>query len=888
MAREPRQLAEHVLKANHELLSFNRGIVSPLLMGRADVQRVALSAATQTNFMPRTLGPMSLRPGLQYLGATASNAAAKHIPFVYSITDTGLIEVTDYLVRVRMADALVTRASVATAIANGTFTSDLTSWTAADEGSASSVWLTGGYMSLQGTGTSAAIRRQTVTVAGGDVGVVHALNITVTRGPVTLRVGSSSGGDEYITEVALNTGRHSLAFTPTGTSVYIALQTRLKYPVLVDSIAIASSGVMSLVAPWPAAYLGRIRYAQSGDVVFVDCDGVRPMRIVRRGTGSWSVEDLISNLGPFRNVNLTETTVTASALTGLITLTASTPIFKSTHVGGLFKLKSDGQAVTQTASAQNTFTNSIKVTGVGAARTFGLTITGTWAGTVTLQRSVDGTTWKDVVPYIVNASTTLDDGLDNQIIYYRLGIKTGGYTSGSAVMDLVYATGSIYGIARVSAFTSSTVVTAFVVQDLGSAVAVTGWSEGSWSDYRGHPSACALREGRLWHVGKDKFWASVVDDFANNDAEYVGDAGPINRSIGDGPVDRMSWLISSLNLMAGGGGAEFLARSTTLEEGITPFNFNVRPTTTLGSYGVDADMLDQSILFIDRSGTRLIELTPNGSGYSASDLTQIYPEALLPYVVDIAVQRRPDARVHCVLSNGTVRVLVYNKLEDQRAWVTVTTSGTVEEVIVLPGTEEDAVYYVVNRTVNSATVRYLEKWALESACVGGNVNKQADAFGTYSGAATTSIPAAHLVGATCSVWADGLDVGPLVATAGTITLTTAAANVVYGLPYTGQFKSVKLAQSGIALSSRKRVNKIGVLLVNTHAQGLKYGPDFSTLDDLPAVEAGAAVTATGIWSDYNYDHIAFNGTYTVDSRLCLQAASPRPCTVLACVIELEI
>lgn len=856
-------------------------------MGRVDVQRIALSAATQTNFMPRTLGPMSLRPGLQYLGATASNAAAKHIPFIYSITDTGLLELTDYLVRVRMADTLVTRAAVSTAIANGQFTTDLISWTGADEGTAVSAWLTGGYLSLLGTGISAAIRAQTVTIIGGDSGIVHALNVVVTRGPVTLRVGSTNGGDEYITEVDLNTGQHSLAFTPTGT-FYVRLQNRLKYPVLVDSVAISSSGVMSLAAPWPAAYLGRIRYTQSGDVVFADCDGIRPMRIVRRGTGSWSVEDLISNRGPFRNVNLTETTITASALTGLITLTASKAIFRSTHVGGLFKLKSDGQAVTQTASAQNTFTNSIKVTGVGAARTFGLTITGTWAGTVTLQRSVDNTTWKDVVPYIVNASTTLDDGLDNQIVYYRLGIKTGGYTSGSAVMDLVYATGSIYGIARVSAFTSSTVVTAFVVQDMGSAAAVTEWSEGSWSDDRGFPSACVLREGRLWHVGKDKFWASVVDDFANNDAQYVGDSGPINRSIGDGPVDRMSWLKSSLNLMAGGGGAEFLARSTMLEEGLTPFNFNVRPTTTLGSYGVDAALMDQSIVFIDRSGTRLIELAPNGGGYSAMDLTQDYPEALLPYVVGIAVQRRLDTRIHCVLSNGTVRVLVYNKLEDQRAWVTVTTSGTVEEVIVLPGTEEDAVYYVVNRTINAGTVRYLEKWALESACVGGNVNKQADAFGTYSGVATTSIPAAHLVGATCSVWADGLDVGPLVATAGTITLATAAANVVYGLVYTGQFKSVKLAQSGVALSSRKRVNKIGVLLVNTHAQGLKYGPDFNTLDDLPAVEAGATVTATGIWSDYNYDHIAFNGTYTVDSRLCLQAASPRPCTVLACVIELEI
>lgn len=874
-------------KDNHEILAFNRGVVSPLLMARADVQRVALSAETQTNFMPRALGPMSLRPGLKYIGATASNNAAKHIPFIYSITDTALLEITDYLLRVRVSDTLVTRASVSTAISNGTFTSDLTGWTDNDEGSAVSQWLTGGYMSLQGTGTSAAIRDQTVTIIGGDSGVVHALNVVVTRGPVTLRVGSTSGGDEYVAEVELNTGHHSLAFTPTGT-FYVRLKTYKEYPVLVDSCTIAGSGTMTLTAPWPAAYLGRVRSTQSGDVVFVACDGVRPQRIVRRGAGSWSLEDYVSDLGPFRNENLTDATITASALTGLITLTASRPTFRSTHVGGLFKLKSDGQAVTQTASAENTFTNAILVEGTGAARTFGLTITGTWAGTITLQRSVDNTTWKDVTTYTVNASTTLDDALDNQSVYYRLGFKTGEYTSGTAVMDLVYAAGSIIGIARVSAYTSATSVTAFVVQDMGSASAVTGWAEGAWSDYRGWPSACALREGRLWFVGKDKFWASVVDDFANHETEYVGDAGPINRSIGEGPVDRMAWLVSSLNLVAGGGGAEFIARSDTTDVAITPFTFNVRPTTNLGSYGIDAEMLDQGILFVDRSGTRLIQLSPEGNGFSATDLNVLSPEILEPYVVDIAVQRHPDTRVHCVRSDGTVAVLVYNKLEDVKAWVLVETDGDVEEAIVLPGTVEDEVYYVVKRTINSATVRYLEKWALESQCEGGTLNRQADSFIYISQASSTAVSGlTHLEGESVVVWADGVYAGAFTVASGAITLTTAAAEIIVGLTYTARFKSTKLAQSGAALIARKRVAHLGVLLQNTHASGLQYGPDFSTLDDLPLIEEGTTQDTDGIWADYNYDHFAFNGTYSVDSRVCLQATAPKPCTVLACVIEME-
>ena len=78
---------------------FNRGLISPLALARTDIERTALSAETMTNWMPRNLGSMSLRPGSKYIGATASNNAAKFIPFIYSQSDTALVEITDVLMR---------------------------------------------------------------------------------------------------------------------------------------------------------------------------------------------------------------------------------------------------------------------------------------------------------------------------------------------------------------------------------------------------------------------------------------------------------------------------------------------------------------------------------------------------------------------------------------------------------------------------------------------------------------------------------------------------------------------------------------------------------------------------------------------------------------------
>lgn len=873
-----------------ELLSFNRGIISPLLMARVDVPRVALSAETQNNMVPRAMGAMSLRPGLEYKGATASNAASKHIPFIYSNSDTALIEITGGTIRFRVSDTLVTRpAGVTSAITNGEFTSNVNSWTDADETGATSSWLTGGYLSLLGTGTSAAIRYQLVTLAGS--GIVHGLRVVVQRGPVSVRIGTSIGGEEYFEETELHTGTHSLAFTPSQ-NFYVQLQSRSEYPALVESVAIEAAGVMTLPNAFIAAELDYIRYAQSGDVVYIAAHDVQlgPIQIVRYGTDSWGTMFIPANKGPFRSPNTTDNTITASALTGLITLTAAKPLFKSTHEGALFRLTSYGQAVSQSAGAQNTFTGEVKITAAGTGRALGLTISGTWAGTVTLQRSfgVSGN-WVDVTTYTTNASTTLDDSLDNQIVYYRLGIKTGAYTSGTATLQLVHAGGSITGIARVSAYTSSTVVTAYVLQDMGATTATDDWAEGAWSDYRGWPSAVRLREGRLWFVGKDRFWGSVVDDFANFDQDYPGDAGPVSRSIGEGPVDSIRWLSSAAgNLIAGGEGAEFLARSSTQEEPITPTNFNVRPTTSMGSANVDAVTLDDGILFVDRSGARLYEYTLDGGKYVANDLTSITPEVTEATIVNVAVQRRPDTRVHCVLNDGTVAMLIYSKIEEVRAWVTIETDGDIEEVIVLPGSVEDTVYYVVARSINGSTVRYLEKWALMDECVGATVNKQADAFYYYSGASTATISGlTHLEGESVVCWANGLDQGTFTVSSGAITLSSAVTSAVVGLTYTGRFKSTKLANSGVSLIARKRITHIGVLLTDTHAQGLTYGPDFDTLYDMPQIEAGTTVTQTGIWANYNYDHIPFKGSYTVDSRLCLQATAPRPCTVLACIIEMD-
>lgn len=78
--------------------------------------------------------------------------------------------------------------------------------------------------------------------------------------------------------------------------------------------------------------------------------------------------------------------------------------------------------------AQNTFTDAVRLEGY-----FNISLSGTWVATVTVQRSIDNSTWVDVKTYTLNAEEV---GFEPEFMWYRVGVKTGAYTSGTVVVRL--------------------------------------------------------------------------------------------------------------------------------------------------------------------------------------------------------------------------------------------------------------------------------------------------------------------------------------------------------------------------------------------------------------------------------------------------------------------
>lgn len=80
------------------------------------------------------------------------------------------------------------------------------------------------------------------------------------------------------------------------------------------------------------------------------------------------------------------------------------------------------------AAAENTWSDPIRIMG-----SFNLSISGTFSATVTVQRSEDGTTWRNVDTWTAPSEEV---GYDPILNYYRVGVATGGYTSGTAVASM--------------------------------------------------------------------------------------------------------------------------------------------------------------------------------------------------------------------------------------------------------------------------------------------------------------------------------------------------------------------------------------------------------------------------------------------------------------------
>jgi hypothetical protein len=124
-----------------------------------------------------------------------------------------------------------------------------------------------------------------------------------------------------------------------------------------------------------------------------------------------------------------------------------------------------------------------------------------------------------------------------------------------------------------------------------------------------------------------------------------------------------------------------------------------------------------SALYLETHQDSVLDLVPVQTsaglgGYEGFELSVFSNHLFDGYtIVDWAYARRPFGVVWCVRSDGALLGLTYVREFGIWAWHRHDTDGAVENIIAVPEGREDAVYMVVNRTINGATARYIERMA---------------------------------------------------------------------------------------------------------------------------------------------------------------------------------
>jgi len=456
------------------------------------------------------------------------------------------------------------------------------------------------------------------------------------------------------------------------------------------------------------------------------------------------------------------------------------------------------------------------------------------------------------------------------------------------------------GYGKITARTSTTVVTIEILEDMGSTSASTDWSLGAFSDTTGHPSCVTFFEQRLVFAATlsqpQTLFFSKSGDYENMDENRGGtiaDDDAIIYTIASNQVNAIRFMTATRTLIVGTAGGEFTVSGGTVDTAITPTNILIKKQSNHGSANLDAIAAGNATLFLQRAKRKVRELAYNFDvdGYIAPDMTILAEHITEGGITQMAYQQEPNQIVWMVRADGQLIGFTYQREQQVTAWHRQVFGGSFdsgsaicESVAVIPtDNSEYQVWVIIKRTIDSSTVRYIEYLNNFDFDETDNTSFNfLDSQLSYSGSATTTISGLdHLEGETVSVLANGATHPNKTVSSGAITLDRSSTNVKVGLGYTSLLQTMRLdagSQNGTSQAKTKRIFDITLRLYET--VGVEVGPDLNNMERIPfRSSANPMDQAIPVYTGDK--EVEFRGNYETDGFIYVRQNQPLPLTVLS-------
>ena len=666
------------------------------------------------------------------------------------------------------------------------------------------------------------------------------------------------------------------------------------------------TNIYEVITPYDKADIFDLHFQQINDVVYITNANYAVRKLTRISDINWVLEEVVFDSPPFLDENTTTTTITPSATSGNITLTASASIFQSGHVGSYWQLTHDRPAnQIEIAITGNGTSSTIPIRGQWDYRT-----TGTWTATFAIERSYDGgTTWERVL-HLVGISenfTSSDNNETTNEALFRIKIENWSAGSGRAIISCTSS--PVVGIAKVTGYTSGTAVSATVISSFYSTSATTAWREGAWSAVRGYPRTLTFFEQRLIFGGTTyearTVWASTIGDY--EDFEYgTAEDSAFKFTLGSGRYDAIQWMLPHTRLLIGTAGDEWSCGDGSGGDALSALNPRAFRQASRGSSSVQAVLANDSALFVQNSGKRIHEMiyTFDKDGYSTPDLSE-FAEHITGNgkIVQIAFQQTPFPKLWAVTNEGDLLSMTFEREQNiVGAWAKHPTQGLVESVCVAPNhnTGDDDVWIVVKRTnvasIPSFTSRYIE--VIESA----NWEDIKDAIYVdsayiYDGPPVDSVTVIRFASQYVSVLADGAPIpDQQVPLSGLITLPPGTSKAIIGLKYESILKPMRLDVDPIVGPTQglnRRIHELSIRFFKTI--GCEFG-DGEEIDDVTGLIKWRNLSFRDTSHDMDESPPLFTGEKDIEAfgnwgregTIILKQTQPLPWTVLAIIAKYDV
>lgn len=550
-------------------------------------------------------------------------------------------------------------------------------------------------------------------------------------------------------------------------------------------------------------------------------------------------------------------------------------------------------------------TNSVEgsATGVGVIKgpidikgAFNFNTHGNWDATVVLERNENLAGWEPFRTYISVMNNGVGDrnvqfeGIEEEDnVRYRINVTA--YTDGTVEADLGVSSSTQSGIVRINGILSTVTAEVTVLSTLSQTTDTKRWTEGAWSGVRGYPSAVAFFEERIVFAfsnsNQQDVWLSETGKFEDFESG-INDADAFTLTLPT--ANRGTWLAALETLIAGTSGNEWRIKAP-LDESLTPQNWDMKKQTAYGSADIQAIEVGSVILFVDFVGRKIREFTfvDADQKYTAPDLTALAEHITVSGIVNFAHQRNPDSILWCVLANGELITLSYEREQNVIAWARMPMGGLVQSVMVIPAPLEDEVWISIVRAVDGDNKVYIEQFQPRLLDIRIENAFFLDSGIIYNGPLTDTITGlSHLEGRIVSILADGEVLDEQRVDGGEISLAAQVRNVRVGLSYRPKLTPMRMDVVFQTGATHGSIKKISELVISFHnAANVQYGRADTELFDIDFDDVALKNTSkiTGLFTGDVPVH--FDGGFDIEDSLVITQSDPLPCSVRAIVARLE-